>query len=159
MSDAIFDAIQAEIERQDARWGGLEHDKGHEPFAWIAILTKRLGKAFDASEAWLVTEPRWAHLLTDRHVEMRRRFVQVAAVAVAAVRAIDAAVPVEHKLKPCPGPDEEAERLRLALLPGAGCHAGRQDGECNWKHCPQARDGESARSGRHCPLDRHDPEL
>jgi protein gp37 len=33
-----------------------------------------------------------------------------------------------------------------------GCHAGK-DGECNWQHCPQLRDSEPARSGRHCPLD------
>lgn len=34
------------------------------------------------------------------------------------------------------------------------CHAAR-DGECNWSGCPQARDGEPHRSGRHCPMDRH----
>lgn len=33
-----------------------------------------------------------------------------------------------------------------------GCGAGR-DGECVWRDCPQSRDGEPARSGRHCPLD------
>jgi len=32
------------------------------------------------------------------------------------------------------------------------CRAGR-DGECTWKHCPQERDGEPMRSGRHCPID------
>ena len=32
------------------------------------------------------------------------------------------------------------------------CRSGR-DGECNWKHCPQERDGEPKRSGRHCPVD------
>lgn len=32
------------------------------------------------------------------------------------------------------------------------CQAGR-DGECNWTHCPQLRDGEPARSRRHCPKD------
>jgi hypothetical protein len=35
------------------------------------------------------------------------------------------------------------------------CHAGR-DGECNWKGCPQLRDGEPEKSGRHCPLDEDD---
>lgn len=33
------------------------------------------------------------------------------------------------------------------------CHAG-SDGECNWKSCPQLRDGEPKKSGRHCPQDR-----
>lgn len=32
------------------------------------------------------------------------------------------------------------------------CCAGR-DGDCNWPHCPQNRDGEPMKSGRHCPLD------
>lgn len=32
------------------------------------------------------------------------------------------------------------------------CRAAR-DGECNWRHCPQARDGEPVATGRHCPLD------
>lgn len=35
----------------------------------------------------------------------------------------------------------------------APCHAGL-DGECTWKQCPQVRDGEPLKSGRHCPLDR-----
>lgn len=37
--------------------------------------------------------------------------------------------------------------------PGARCHAG-QDGDCTWEGCPQLRDGEPMKSGRHCPLDR-----
>lgn len=32
------------------------------------------------------------------------------------------------------------------------CHAG-SDGDCSWVSCPQVRDGEPRRSGRHCPLD------
>ncbi len=36
-----------------------------------------------------------------------------------------------------------------------GCHSGK-DGECNWSGCPQERDGEPAKSGRHCPLDKGD---
>ena len=27
------------------------------------------------------------------------------------------------------------------------------DGDCDWPHCPQNRDGEPDKSGRHCPLD------
>lgn len=37
--------------------------------------------------------------------------------------------------------------------PSQGCHAG-QDGDCIWAECPQLRDGEPVKSGRHCPLDR-----
>lgn len=32
------------------------------------------------------------------------------------------------------------------------CHADR-DGDCFWKDCPQLRENEPLKSGRHCPLD------
>ncbi len=32
------------------------------------------------------------------------------------------------------------------------CHSQR-DGDCIWERCPQLRDGEPKKSGRHCPLD------
>lgn len=32
------------------------------------------------------------------------------------------------------------------------CHADR-DGDCVWSGCPQLRDGEPQKTGRHCPLD------
>jgi hypothetical protein len=31
-----------------------------------------------------------------------------------------------------------------------------QDGDCVWSNCPQHRDGEPHKSGRHCPLDGRD---
>ena len=37
------------------------------------------------------------------------------------------------------------------------CHSG-SDGDCDWDQCPQTRDGEPMRSGRHCPLDLISPE-
>jgi hypothetical protein len=40
---------------------------------------------------------------------------------------------------------------------GRYCQSMR-DGDCRWEHCPQERDGEPARSGRHCPLDLHEEE-
>lgn len=56
-------------------------------------------------------------------------------------------------------PEALAEALRRALWAGSNdrprCHAER-DGECNWEHCPQARDGEPKKTGRHCPLDTRD---
>jgi hypothetical protein len=35
------------------------------------------------------------------------------------------------------------------------CHADG-DGHCTWEECPQLRDSEPAKSGRHCPLDTFD---
>lgn len=33
------------------------------------------------------------------------------------------------------------------------CHAA-SDGECVWEKCPQLKDGEPKKTGRHCPLDK-----
>lgn len=40
-------------------------------------------------------------------------------------------------------------------LPKPKCHS-NGDGDCIWAECPQLRDGEPARSGRHCPIDTED---
>lgn len=52
--------------------------------------------------------------------------------------------------------DEEfcrvAEMRDLSAASSPRCHGGR-DGECAWSQCPQTRDGEPERTGRHCPLD------
>jgi hypothetical protein len=37
------------------------------------------------------------------------------------------------------------------------CYANR-DGECYWSGCPQLRDNEPVRTGRHCPLDKPLPD-
>jgi hypothetical protein len=54
------------------------------------------------------------------------------------------------------GPDNLYDATRAKHL--TGCHAtGRSsDGECRWRACPQLKDGEPARSSRHCPLDVRD---
>lgn len=51
--------------------------------------------------------------------------------------------------EPLFGEDLEGEALR--------CHAGK-DGDCIWPGCPQIRDDEPAKTGRHCPLDVLDDE-
>ena len=66
-------------------------------------------------------------------------------------------------------PDDVAARLRAEMATDAAaaeaartvevfesaepptCHADR-DGGCSWSECPQVRDGEPYRSGRHCPI-------
>jgi predicted nucleotidyltransferase len=43
-------------------------------------------------------------------------------------------------------------------LDSKSCHADK-DGDCDWVGCPQNRDGEPMKTGRHCPLDKGpDPE-
>lgn len=57
--------------------------------------------------------------------------------------------------------DYERTRARIeseamaTKWPAAGhphCQAG-SDGDCLWPHCPQVRDDEPAKTGRHCPID------
>ncbi len=54
----------------------------------------------------------------------------------------------------------EADEQRAFLMYygiATDCRAG-SDGDCDWGQCPQERDGEPRRSGRHCPLDKRDQE-
>lgn len=51
----------------------------------------------------------------------------------------------------------DPEKPKQARLPLAHCAASR-DGECNHEECPQNRDGEPEKSGRHCPIDHRDEE-
>lgn len=59
---------------------------------------------------------------------------------------------------------EEEMRRELELVcrkhnihPPDYCHSQR-DGDCIWDGCPQNRDGEPRKTGRHCPIDIHDEE-
>ena len=56
------------------------------------------------------------------------------------------------------------KNLACWCKPGTPCHAdvlleianncqSDCDGHCEWSHCPQLRDGEPDKTGRHCPLD------
>lgn len=44
------------------------------------------------------------------------------------------------------------EAVRAVAQEEERCHADR-DGDCDWVLCPQNRDGEPGKTGRHCPLD------
>lgn len=65
----LFDAIHAERERQDRKWGGPRHDDEHSKRDWIAFIVEQ---AADASKAV------WPE-------EYETAMVKVAAVAVAAI--------------------------------------------------------------------------
>jgi hypothetical protein len=56
------------------------------------------------------------------------------------------------------GPDGLYDATRATHL--TGCHAASRnsDGDCMWRECPQLKDGEPAKTGRHCPLDKHEDE-
>lgn len=77
----VYDEIKAERERQDQQWGGTEHDREHPPDEWVMLIKAYLDKAPTGSEL--------AH--TNYADEYRKRLIQVAALAVAAVEAWDCA--------------------------------------------------------------------
>lgn len=52
----------------------------------------------------------------------------------------------------CDGSGSLPPVLTWLVVEGDRCKA-NQDGDCSWEHCPQLRDGEPVRSGRHCPID------
>ncbi len=58
--------------------------------------------------------------------------------------------------------DQARRSVNLPLLPWAVwesgyCHA-HKDGDCTDSECPQNRDGEPGKTGRHCPIDIHEEE-
>lgn len=64
--------VEAERRRQEERWGAA-HDDDHTLFDFVAITTEHLGRVVSAPELG----------------QAREQFVRVAALAVAAVEAID----------------------------------------------------------------------
>ncbi len=71
---SVLDEVKQERERQDAMWGGPDHDNYHGPDQWCCLLMERLGKAADMGIS---------------RDTFRRRLVQVAALAVAAIEVCD----------------------------------------------------------------------
>lgn len=68
----IETGIVAELQRQDERWGGIEHDKEHSRRDWVAFICREAGKA---SADGL------------RHSQFRKQMIQVAALAISAISA------------------------------------------------------------------------
>jgi len=58
-------------------------------------------------------------------------------------------VPYAEIVKQCGDP---TPGVKFKVMGVEKCHADR-DGDCYWKDCPQIRDGEPDKTGRHCPLD------
>jgi hypothetical protein len=76
--EPIWGAIRQEVTRQGLRWG-FEHDRQHTLYDWVAILTKRASGVFDAQG--------YSH--QGKYRKARLALVQIAAVAVSAIRALD----------------------------------------------------------------------
>jgi hypothetical protein len=80
----VYDDVQAERARQDEEWGGPEHDAAHPITAWWSFIDKQMHLLWydiyrNGIEGWNRDE---VHIVRDR-------MVKVAALAVAAIEAID----------------------------------------------------------------------
>lgn len=74
---AIFLEIIQERIRQDAKWGGPEHDDEHNAYDWREFITERVRKAKSYDES------------PEGIADFRRRLVETAALAVAAIQSLD----------------------------------------------------------------------
>lgn len=83
----VMAGILNERLRQDDKWGGPEHDDGHVPRDWAAFIIDALGQAMNADTVGLI--PPTGDQRFDKAHEYRRRMIQVAALAVAAVESFD----------------------------------------------------------------------
>jgi hypothetical protein len=65
---SVYDEIKEERERQDEKWGGPEHDDEHSVLDWVVLVRQRVS----------MTRKSW-----------RERFIEGAALCVAAVESLD----------------------------------------------------------------------
>lgn len=81
MNAAIMLEVEAELSRQIARWG----IQRHEPLLWNAILGEEVGEVNKAIlETWFQ-----GRADADGGWQYRKELIQVAAVAISAIRAFD----------------------------------------------------------------------
>lgn len=76
----VLEDIAAERRAQNAKWGGPEHDDDLTSgnwTTWIDVLVEHATKAYSTDNS------------PEAYREARRRFVEVAAVAIAAVESLD----------------------------------------------------------------------
>lgn len=75
-TELALEYVRAERVRQDKKWGGAEHDDQWTPFDWHEMIADYNG---------------WARRMASMGspFKARQRYIQVAALAVAAVEAID----------------------------------------------------------------------
>ena len=81
--DSLFQEIAAERARQDEKWGGPDHDDSHGWHEWIDYIIEHAGKAYSPDDD------------EDSYANARRRYIEVAALAVAAVESMDRTVLAE----------------------------------------------------------------
>lgn len=113
----VYADILTERMAQDRKWGGPKHDDAHEVSEWVVFIQEKLDRAEEA----------------DDDAGYRRRMVQVAALAVAAVESLDRqrAPAVKPPHNEAPGALGEAVRAidGLNLIASEGKRIGWPHGE------------------------------
>lgn len=161
MSADEVERLRAEVERlvqkidREAYRKGLVLRRAKDAEAALAVERARLAKVEAACDPENMPDTVQAFVTRADRAEIASYF-----------RAALASVPEPSASEPAPDADPLAEWESAAIDAGwitepapdadreAGgeCHAS-SDGECHWARCPQIRDGEPVKSGRHCPLD------
>jgi hypothetical protein len=83
ISKAALADIRRERLRQDAQWGGEEHDDNHEYDAWVGFIDDQVAKARNDIETRSGAEGNVGEF------EVRDRLVKIAALAIAGINSID----------------------------------------------------------------------
>lgn len=86
----ILQEIARERQRQDEQWGGPEHDDTHERSDWLVLIQTQLHLAVTPSLS----------VVPGRIEEYRERLVKTAALAVAALEALDRRHPPQPASEP-----------------------------------------------------------
>jgi hypothetical protein len=81
-NEAIIVDVFAERDRQDAQWGGEEHDDGHTAHDWLRYIGHQAQRAHDET----LSDDR-TQLVDPEHY--RQRLVKIAALAFAAIASLD----------------------------------------------------------------------
>lgn len=77
----LFDEVHKKREEQDKQHGGPSHDDNHEPWDWGAIILRHAGLGMQETVGGTVS--------LDDILRLRRKMVDVAAIAIAAIESID----------------------------------------------------------------------
>lgn len=80
--EQILKEIARERKHQDEKWGGPKHDDIHHPYSWCVVITSYLSK----SVGFFITE---TGTEDSRYKTFRFNMVKVAALALAAIEAVD----------------------------------------------------------------------
>jgi NTP pyrophosphatase (non-canonical NTP hydrolase) len=78
----VIQAVIAERFHQEAKWG----EQNHDPFTWLSILGEEVGECHNAA---LEARFKWAKEKNISVENLKEELIQVAAVAVAMVEALD----------------------------------------------------------------------